>query len=205
MVSSLFYLGDCLSSGGGCELASGVNDVLKRPGKYMVDTWQRSQWVRRSLVPSFCYLGDGLSSGGGCELTSITRFRVVWGQFQWAPARPHLPLISHHQCVRSAMLHISKTWALTVSEWYHMQRNDQAMICWICSVTTKDQLSSQDLLERMPLDDLAKVLRTLRLKWHGHEERSDGWLKKVKKLNSTEGHGWPILRKAGQKWSTWTV
>ena len=32
-----------------------------------------------------------------------------------------------------------------------------------------------------------------RLRWHGHVERSDGWLKKVQKLNPTggRGHGHP--------------
>ena len=56
---------------------------------------------------------------------------------------------------------------------------------WMCGVTIKNEVSSWDLLDRMQLDDLAKVLRTRRLKWHGHVERSDGWLKKVQKLNPT--------------------
>ena len=50
-------------------------------------------------------------------------------------------------------------------------------------------VSSQDLLEMMQLDDLEKVLCTRRLRWHGHVERSDGWLKKVQKFNPTGGHG----------------
>ena len=41
----------------------------------------------------------------------------------------------------------------------------------------------------MQLDDLAKVLRTRRIRWHGHVERSDGWLKKDQKLNPTGGRG----------------
>ena len=45
----------------------------------------------------------------------------------------------------------------------------------------------------MQLKDLAKVLRTGRLKWHGHVERNDGWLKKVQKLSpkGRRGHGRP--------------
>ena len=38
-------------------------------------------------------------------------------------------------------------------------------------VTTKDQVSSQALLERMQLDDLAKVLRTSRLRWRSYVHR----------------------------------
>ena len=72
------------------------------------------------------------------------------------------------------------------------------MIRWMCSVTTKDQVSSQDLLERMQLDDLAEVLRTRCLKWHGHVEHSNGWLKKVQKLNPTGSRG------CGRPKTTWT-
>ena len=55
----------------------------------------------------------------------------------------------------------------------------------MCSLTTKD--STQELYERMLLDDLAKVLRTRQLRWHSHVERNDGWLKKVQKLSPTGG------------------
>ena len=65
--------------------------------------------------------------------------------------------------------------------------NDRAMIRWVCGVTTKDQNSSQDLLDWMQLDDQTKVLRTRRLRWHGHVECSDGWLKTVQKTNPTGG------------------
>ena len=54
---------------------------------------------------------------------------------------------------------------------------NQAMIRWMCGVTTKDQVSSQDILERMQLDDLAKVFWTLRQGWHGHAKRNDCWWK----------------------------
>ena len=46
----------------------------------------------------------------------------------------------------------------TFSDLHRLQRSDRAMIHWMCGVTTKDQVSLQDLLERMQLDDLAKVL-----------------------------------------------
>ena len=49
-------------------------------------------------------------------------------------------------------------------------------------------ISSQDL-ERIQPDNLEQVLRTRRLRWHGHVARSDGWLKKVMKL--TPGGGRP--------------
>ena len=157
------------------------------------------------VVPSFCYLGDTLSSGGGCELASITRCRVAWGKFhELLPilTSRSFPITSrgrvYNSCVRSAMLHASETWAPTSSDLHRLQRNDRAMIRWMCGVITKDEVSSQDLLARMQLDDLTKVLRTRRLRWHGHVERSDGWLKKVQKLSPTGGRG------PGRPKKTWT-
>ena len=63
---------------------------------------------------------------------------------------------------------------------------DRGMICLVYSVTTKDQVSSQDLLERMQLDDQAKVLH--RLRCHGYVEPSDGWLKEVMASTGSETH-----------------
>ena len=58
---------------------------------------------------------------------------------------------------------------------HHRHHNGQTMTRWLCCVTTKDQVSSQDLLDRMLLDSLGKV----RPRWHGHVKRNDCWLKKV--------------------------
>ena len=96
------------------------------------------------------------------------------------------------------MLHASETWAPTASDLHRLQRNDRAMIRWMCGVKTKDGVSSENLLERMQLDDLIEVLRTRRLRWHGHVERSKGWIKKVQKLNPTGGRG------RGRPKKTWT-
>ena len=134
-----------------------------------VDQWQRSQSVRRSLRWCLlCYLGDCLSSGGGCELASITRWRVAWGKFieLLSVITFHsFPITSretvYNSCVRTAMLHASETWAPNLCDLHRLQRNDQAMICWMCGITTaKDHVTLQDLLERMQLHDLAKALRT---------------------------------------------
>ena len=116
-------------------------------------------------MPSFCYHGDCLSSGGGYELATITRCCVTWGKFnELLPVLTScsFPITSrgrvYNPCVRSVMLHASETWAPTFSDLHRLQGSDRAMIHWMCGVTTKDQVSLQDLLERMRLDDLAKVL-----------------------------------------------
>ena len=70
---------------------------------------------------------------------------------------------------------------------HSLQRNDRAMIRCVRGVTIKEQVSSQDLFDRMKLDDMEKVPLTRRLRWHNHVERSDSWLKNVLKLNPVGG------------------
>ena len=106
------------------------------------------------VVPEFCYLGDMLSAGGGCELAAITRCKCAWGKF-----RQLLPLLNR------------------------LRRNDRAMIRLICNVKAKDEVSSDSLLTKLGIQDLDVVLRTGRMRWFGHVERSTGWISEVRKLN----------------------
>ena len=93
------------------------------------------------VVASFCYLGDMLSAAGGCELPTTTRVKTAWKKF-----KDLLPVLSschlsfktrghvYSSCVRSAMLHASKTWPLTKPNLQRLQQNDRAMIRQICNV-----------------------------------------------------------------------
>ena len=49
----------------------------------------------------------------------------------------------------------------------------------------------------MQLDDLEKGTLHHRRRWHGYVERSDGWLKKVQKLNLTGSRGCGRPKKTG--------
>ena len=51
-----------------------------------------------------------------------------------------------------------------------LRRNDRAMICWICNVKAKDEVSSDSLLTKLGIQDLDVVLRTSRMRWVGHVE-----------------------------------
>ena len=137
-------------------------------------------------VPEFCYLGDMLSAGGGCELAAVTRCKCAWGKFpQLLPllTNCNVPLVTrgrvYSTCVRSVMLHAAETLAMTVATLNRLRRNDRAMICWICNVMAKDEVSSDFLLSKLGIQDLDKVLRTSRMRWFGHIERSTGWIAKV--------------------------
>ena len=81
------------------------------------------------------------------------------------------------------MLHAAETWAMTAATMICMQRNDRAMIRWICNVKAKDEVSSDSLLSMLGIQDLDVVLCTSRMRWFGHVERSTGWIAKVRKLN----------------------
>ena len=141
------------------------------------------------VVDCFCYLGDMICPGGGCELSSITRIRSAWGKF-----RELLPLLTSRSIsfitkgevyttyVHSVMLHASECWAPTQSVVLRLRRNDRTMIRWICGVRLEDRISSSLLLQRLKIPGLDVVLRYNRLRWHGHVERSSGWINRVQHL-----------------------
>ena len=82
------------------------------------------------LSQEFCYQGDMLSAGGGCELTAVIRCKSGWGQLHQL-----LSLLTDHNlllvnrgrvyltCVRSVMLHVTKTWAMTAATLSRLPRN----------------------------------------------------------------------------------
>ena len=110
------------------------------------------------VVDEFCYLGDMLSSGGGCTSAIINRCKVAWGKF-----RKLLPILTsrnlpflvrgrvYNACVRATMLYGSETWGPNVSDLQRLQRNDRAMLRWICGVRARDEVSSMDLLTKLGL------------------------------------------------------
>ena len=81
------------------------------------------------------------------------------------------------------MLHAAETWSMTAATMNRMRGNDRAMIRWICDVKAKDEVSSVSLLSMLGIQDLDVVLRTSRMRWFGHVERSTGWIAKERKLN----------------------
>jgi len=78
------------------------------------------------LVDKFCYLGDMLSVDGDADAAVETRIRTGWNKFRqlvslltnrdiWLIVRGR----SYSSCVRSSMLHGSKTWPIKRKmRWY---------------------------------------------------------------------------------------
>ena len=77
------------------------------------------------VADSFCYLGGTIGAGGGCDLSVITRVRSLWGKF-----RELLPILT------SRTLLYTTRWCLasSVNNMLKLERNDRAMVRWICNV-----------------------------------------------------------------------
>ena len=112
------------------------------------------------------YLGDMLSSGGGCNQAIKARCSVAWGKFKkLLPilTSKHIPLTVRGKvfsaCVRSAMLHGGETWAPNVLDLQLLQRNNRAMVRWICRVKLIDHVHTDQLLIKLGVRNIiASVL-----------------------------------------------
>ena len=155
---------------------------------------------RLDVVESFRYLGDEISPGGGCEVSTIARSRAAWGKF-----RELLPLLTsraislvkrgkmYNSYVRGALLHASECWALRKVDLQRLQRNERAMLRWLCGVKPEDRISTTSLYTRLQIPPLESVLRLNRLRWFGHVQRSNDWIKRctLLEVNGKRGRGRP--------------
>ena len=63
---------------------------------------------------------------------------------------------------------------MTAATLNRLLRNDRAMVCWICYVKARDEVSSDSLLLKRGIQNLNVVCHTSRLRWLGCVERSTG-------------------------------
>jgi len=75
-------------------------------------------------------------------------------------------------------LHGSETWPVRKENVVAL-RAEMRMVRWMCGDKLKDRLPSNELRERVGVDDIALVLQQNRLHWYGHVLRKDDdWVKK---------------------------
>ena len=126
------------------------------------------------MVDHFCYLGDTIGAGGAWkkfrELLSLLAARVL---FLKTSGRIYSTYI------RPVLLYASKDWAPTVENVNKLQRNDRAMIRWICNVRLKHRVSSASLLEKLCITDIKSAVRYNKLRWYGHMQRNKGCIRHV--------------------------
>jgi len=112
------------------------------------------------LVDKFCYLGDMLSVDGDADAAVEARIRIGWNKFrQLVPLSLIMRGSLYSSCVRSSMLHGSKTWPVRKEKVVALQRAEMRMVRWMCGVKLKDRLPSKELRERLGVDDIALILQ----------------------------------------------
>ncbi|XP_060771234.1 uncharacterized protein slc22a21 isoform X2 [Neoarius graeffei] len=155
------------------------------------------------VVDSFRYLGDTICAGGGCEAAIIARVRAAWGKF-----RELLPLLTckslslrtrgrvYGSCVRGALLYASECWAPKKVDLSRLERNERAMLRWMCGLNPNDETSPSiwDKLEIVPLE---AALRHGRLRWFGHTKRASDPISDIEKLEVAG------TRRRGRPRKTW--
>ena len=53
---------------------------------------------------------------------------------------------------------------------------------WMCKVKAEDDVSLHDMYSRLSLQPLESRLRINRLRWYGHVERSEDWIKRCTQI-----------------------
>ena len=126
------------------------------------------------VVDELCYLGDTVGAGRGCVNAIPNRCGIAWGKLRnLLPFLKsiHLPLLIRSRllstCVRTTMLHGSETWGPNKVDLQRLRRNDRSMIRWICGVRKQNDTDTADLLAKLSLADIYKVLCSRRLRWFG--------------------------------------
>ena len=154
--------------------------------------WYLDEENKLDVVDSFCYLGDMVGAGGGCELGVTNRIRSAWGKF-----RELLPILTSRSLsyvtrgktystyIRSVLLYASECWTLKADDLHKLQRNDRAMIRWICNVRLEERVSSLSLLKKLGIVDLETLITSHRLRWYGHVQRSDNTIKQITNYDVT--------------------
>jgi len=142
-------------------------------------------------VKKFCYLGDMIGAGGGAEEASRTRVRCAWAKFkELAPvltsrgASLKVKGKVYNACVQRVLVYGSETWPVKIEDMQRLERTERMMVRWMCGVSLKDRISSEELNGRLGVEGVADVVRRGRLRWFGHLERkcSEDWVSSCRDL-----------------------
>ena len=121
-------------------------------------------------VQRFCYLGDTIEARGGASPGVIARVRSAWSKF-----RDFLPLLTsralplstkgrvYQACVCSVMMYGSETWPVRAEDMCYMEKNDMRMMRWMCNVSLKGRLKSDELRARLNLESIRRCVPNKRL------------------------------------------
>jgi len=112
-----------------------------------------------------------LSVDGDADAAVEAIIRTGWNKF-----RQLVPLLTnkdvslimsgrlYSSCLRSSVLHGSETWHVRKENVVALQRAEMRMVRWMCAIKLKDRSPSNELRERLGIDDIALVLQQNRLR-----------------------------------------
>ena len=179
--------------------------ICRRCKGELSETRQVNSWVNGlhidgdeyEIVDKLCYLGDMLSQEGGCEHAILKRIQTGWLKFRELSGvliGKGMSLkskgIIYTTCIRPAMLYGSETWAIKIEDIRKMQRSEMRMLRWMTGVSLSERKSIECVKSMLAIDDVAEVMRRIRLRWFGHVERRNElcWIKRIGTLQ-VDGDG----------------
>lgn len=137
------------------------------------------------------YLGEMLDMDGSCDSAVTARIRCAWKKFH-----KYVHILSgkgfslelkgklYSSCVRSCLIYGSDTWPVKEEHVKKFERNDMAMIRWMCGFPSRDSKTNAELMSEMGLEPVSLVIQKGRLRWFGRVERKDDadWVKRCMKM-----------------------
>ena len=129
-------------------------------------------------IKTFCYLGEVPDRSGGAERTVRNRTACAWSKWRGLfnlltnrgfPLRHRAKV--YEACIRSVMLIVSKTWALTKKLEEVILRSDRRMLRYMVGILLQDRVASDEVLRRCGLCDILKILKKQRMRWFGDVSR----------------------------------
>ena len=73
---------------------------------------------------------------------------------------------------------------MKVEDKQRLERAEKMMVRWVCGVTLKNRITSEELRNRLSIEAVTEIVRCGRLRWFGHVERKadDAWVTKCTKV-----------------------
>ena len=136
--------------------------------------------VSLQYINVYRHVDSDWSTLGGASAGVIARVRSGWSKF-----KELLPLLTsralplstkgrvYQACVSSVMMYGSETWPVRAEDMCCMGRNDMWMIQWMCNVSLKNRLRSDELRGRLNLESIGRCVQNRRFCWFGNIERMD--------------------------------
>lgn len=139
----------------------------------------KANGVELERVHTFTYLGDTMQCNGGAEASVRARIQAVWLKWKTVGGllvQKNIPLKArakvYQSCIRPVLLYGSETWPMNKTMESTLHRTEMKLLRWMLHVQLSNKIRSEDILKRFNMKTIAETMRTRRLQWFGHTERS---------------------------------